>query len=57
MVGTGRNLHHGEALRSMMCSQGSRPHLVEAVNIRDVPQMFIFLGHGPYVRLGEGSVY
>lgn len=38
----------------MMCLQGSKPHLVDAVNIGDVPRMFIFLGPGLYIKLGEG---
>lgn len=38
-----------------MCLQGSKSHLVRAVNIGDVPQIFGFFCLGQYIKSGEGG--
>lgn len=37
-----------------VCLQGSKSHLFGAVNIGDVPQIFVFLGLGRCINSGEG---
>lgn len=38
-----------------MCLQGPKSHLVGAVNIGDVPQIFVFISLGRYINSGEGA--